>query len=100
MVWTMENRWTWLDRGIRMNAVSPGPINTPILQDFVATLGPRAKRSIETTERVGRPEDVAPVVAFLMSDAAGWFRGANLTPDGGLGAHLAMRDAFGSSSDT
>lgn len=92
VLWTMQNRWTWVDRGIRMNAVSPGPVDTPILGDFVASLGPRAQRSINTTDRVGRTEDVAPVVAFLMSDAAAWFRGANLTPDGGLSAHMALLD--------
>lgn len=90
LVWTMRNRWTWIDRGIRVNAVSPGPIDTPILDDFIQTLGPRARHSLEATERVGTPEDVAPAVAFLLSDDARWFRGANLTPDGGLGAHMLM----------
>lgn len=92
VVWTMQNRWTWLDRGIRMNAVSPGPVETPILPDFIATLGPRAKQSIGATERPGLPSDVAPVVAFLMSDDSGWFRGANLTPDGGLSSHMTLKD--------
>ncbi|MEE8406249.1 MAG: coniferyl-alcohol dehydrogenase [Acidimicrobiia bacterium] len=91
IVWTMQNRWTWIDRGIRMNAVSPGPIDTPILGDFIDTLGPRAQSSINATERVGRPDDIAPVVAFLMSDAAKWFRGANLTPDGGLTSQLLLQ---------
>lgn len=90
LVWTMRNRWTWIDRGIRMNAVSPGPIDTPILSDFIATLGPRAQRSVDTTERIGRPADVAPTVAFLLSDDSEWFRGANLTPDGGLSAHMLL----------
>jgi NAD(P)-dependent dehydrogenase (short-subunit alcohol dehydrogenase family) len=90
LVWTMRNRWTWIDRGIRINAVSPGPIDTPILPDFVTTLGPRAQRSLEATERLGTPEDVAPVVAFLLSDDSAWFRGSNLTPDGGLSAHMLL----------
>ncbi len=91
VVWTMQNRWTWRDRGIRMNAVSPGPIETPILPDFIEMLGDRAQESLRSLERMGQPEDVAPVVAFLLSDEATWFRGANLTPDGGMGAHLALK---------
>lgn len=42
VAWTLKNRWTWRERGIRMNAVSPGPVDTPILGDFIKTLGARA----------------------------------------------------------
>lgn len=91
LVWTMQNRWTWRDRGIRMNAVSPGPIETPILPDFLETLGDRAQESVRNMDRFGRPEDVAPAIAFLLSDESRWFRAANLTPDGGMGAHLALK---------
>jgi NAD(P)-dependent dehydrogenase (short-subunit alcohol dehydrogenase family) len=91
IVWTMRNRWTWRDRGIRMNCVSPGPVETPILDDFLETLGERAQVSVRNMDRFGRPADVAPVVAFLLSDEARWFRGANLSPDGGMGAHLALK---------
>lgn len=91
IVWTMLNRWTWRERGIRMNCVSPGPVETPILEDFLETLGERAEESVRNMERFGRPSDVAPVVAFLLSDEGAWFRGANLTPDGGMGSHLALK---------
>lgn len=91
IVWTMQNRWTWRERGIRMNTVSPGPIDTPILTDFLQTLGDRAQESARNLDRFGTPADVAPTVAFLLSDEARWFRGANLTPDGGMGAHLALK---------
>lgn len=91
IVWTMINRWTWRDRSIRMNTVSPGPIQTPILDDFLETLGERAQESVRNMERFGRPTDVTPAVAFLLSDESGWFRAANLTPDGGMGAHLALK---------
>jgi len=91
IVWTMQHRWTWRERGIRMNCVSPGPVETPILADFLETLGDRAQESVRNMDRFGRPEDIAPVVAFLLTDEARWFRGANLTPDGGMGAHLALK---------
>lgn len=91
IVWTMQKRWTWRDRGIRMNSVSPGPVETPILKDFLETLGDRARESVRYMDRFGKPSDIAPVIAFLLSDEATWFRGANLTPDGGMGAHLALK---------
>jgi len=84
VVWTMQNRWTWRDRGIRMNAVSPGPVETPILKDFLATLGARAEEDMRTMDRPGRPTDIAPVVAFLLSDASAWIRGTNVPVDGGM----------------
>ncbi|MGD2100896.1 MAG: coniferyl-alcohol dehydrogenase [Acidimicrobiia bacterium] len=91
IVWTMQNRWAWRDRGIRMNCVSPGPVETPILPDFLETLGDRAQESVRNMDRFGHPSDVIPAIVFLLSDEATWFRGANLTPDGGMGAHLALR---------
>ena len=91
IVWTMQMRWEWRDRGIRMNCVSPGPVETPILSDFLETLGERAQESVRNMERFGRPSDVVPAIVFLLSDESAWFRGANLTPDGGMGAHLALK---------
>lgn len=88
VVWTMKNRWTWRDRGIRMNCVSPGPVETPILNDFKATLGERAKEDTTVNDRVGRIDDVAPVVCFLLSDMTHWFRGTNLMVDGGMSSHI------------
>lgn len=88
VAWTLKNRWTWRERGIRMNAVSPGPVDTPILGDFVKTLGARAEEDMRVMDRPGTPADIAPVVAFLLSDASGWIRGANLPVDGGMASHL------------
>lgn len=84
IVWTMQNRWTWRARGIRMNAVSPGPVDTPILKDFLDTLGARAEEDMKTMDRPGIPGDIAPVVAFLLSDGAAWIRGTNVPTDGGM----------------
>lgn len=91
IAWTHRNRWTWRDRGIRMNAVSPGPVETPILPDFIATLGARAEEDMAVMDRPGQPQDIAPVVGFLLSDASTWIRGANLPVDGGLYAHVLDR---------
>jgi NAD(P)-dependent dehydrogenase (short-subunit alcohol dehydrogenase family) len=84
----MMNRWTWRDRGIRMNCVSPGPVETPILPDFLETLGERAAEDAKIMDRPGRPEDIAPVIAFMCSDGSGWIRGANIPCDGGMYQHV------------
>jgi NAD(P)-dependent dehydrogenase (short-subunit alcohol dehydrogenase family) len=88
IVWTMMNRWTWRDRGIRMNCISPGPVETPILPDFLETLGERAEEDMRVMDRPGQPEDIAPVVAFLCSDWSRWIRGANIPCDGGMYQHV------------
>lgn len=88
IAWTLRNRWTWRDRGIRMNAVSPGPVDTPILKDFLQTLGARAEEDARVMDRPGRPEDIAPVIVFLLSDASAWIRGTNIPVDGGMSSHI------------
>ncbi len=89
IAWTLKNRWTWRERGIRMNSVSPGPVDTPILNDFLQTLGERAAQDAKIMDRPGRPEDIAPTVVFLLSDGSGWIRGTNIAVDGGMASHLA-----------
>jgi len=88
IAWTMQNRWTWRDRGIRMNAVSPGPVDTPILGDFLATLGARAEEDARIMDRPGHATDIAPVIAFLLSDLSAWIRGTNIPADGGMSSNI------------
>jgi len=88
IAWTMQNRWTWRDRGIRINAVSPGPVNTPIIGDFLETLGARAEEDRKVMDRPGEANDIAPVIAFLLSDATTWIRGTNIPADGGMSSHI------------
>ena len=90
VVWTMLNRWAWRERGIRMNCISPGPVDTPILPDFIKSLGERAEEDMRIMDRPGTPKDIAPVVAFLCSDESAWFRGANLPADGGMYQHIMV----------
>jgi len=90
VVWTMLNRWTWLNRNITMNCVSPGPVDTPIFKDFIATLGDRVEEDRRIMDRDGVPGDVAPVVVFLLSEDAKWIRGANIPTDGGMFQHIQM----------
>lgn len=88
IAWTHENRWTWRDRGIRMNSVSPGPVETPILPDFLKTLGKRAEEDSKTMDRPGKTTDIAPAVVFLLSDDSIWIRGSNIAVDGGMRANI------------
>ena len=91
IVWTMARAGALhRDRGIRMNCVSPGPVDTPILADFRRTLGEAKVAQAETLMgRAGVPADIAPVVAFLCSDDAAWIAGENLRVDGSLTASRA-----------
>jgi 3-oxoacyl-[acyl-carrier protein] reductase len=74
-------------RGVRVNAVIPGLIETPQSSDPVNSLGPEGLRRAGGTipwGRVGRPEEVASAIRFLTSDDAGYITGQSLVVDGGL----------------
>jgi NAD(P)-dependent dehydrogenase (short-subunit alcohol dehydrogenase family) len=74
---------------VRVNAVSPGPVATPILKEFRQIFGdPRVDDDIARVGRAGSAPDIAPAVLFLCSDAARWINGANLPVDGGLEASI------------
>lgn len=91
ILWTQRaaHQPLFRDRGIRVNAVSPGPVETPILTQFRAVLGDeKVDSDISRTGRAGTASDIAPVILFAASDAARWINGANLAVDGGLEASI------------
>ena len=67
-------------RGITVNNVQPGPIDT----DLNPASGDWAEPQLAMTalKRIGKPEDVADVIAFLASDGARWISGATIPVDG------------------
>ncbi|WP_412065362.1 coniferyl-alcohol dehydrogenase [Rhizobium sp. SYY.PMSO] len=91
LLWTMRaaHQPLFKDRSIRVNAVSPGPVETPILKQFRAVLGDaRVDSDITRVGRAGTSADIAPAILFLCSDGARWINGANLPVDGGLEASI------------
>ena len=67
-------------KGIRTNVILPGAIDTPMLWE-----NPNVKSGVEVIDKadVGRPEDVAAVIAYLASDDAAFVQGAEVRVDGG-----------------
>lgn len=74
--------------GIRVNAVCPGSVRTPMLRGFVggdeALLEKMGRRS--PMGRLGEPEEIAEAIVWLLSDAARFVTGNALSPDGGVAA--------------
>jgi NAD(P)-dependent dehydrogenase (short-subunit alcohol dehydrogenase family) len=75
-------------RGVRVNAVSPGAVVTPIFKEFRQLFGDTRVDDITRVGRAGTAPDVAPAALFLCSDGARWINGANLPVDGGLEASV------------
>lgn len=77
--------------GIRVNAVCPGPVDTPIIAGVYAIPGVKAAwDECVPIGRFARPEEIAAVVAFLASDDASFMVGAVVPVDGGLTAHTGQ----------
>ncbi|EAU82572.1 short-chain dehydrogenase/reductase SDR [Coprinopsis cinerea okayama7 len=70
-------------RGITVNTISVGPIDTPMFREGKSSHAISSIAKQTPSKRLGEPEDVAPLVAFLASEAARWINGQNLRCDGG-----------------
>jgi 3-oxoacyl-[acyl-carrier protein] reductase len=72
------------ERGVTVNAVSPGFTDTEMFRATTPAEAVRARAQASPLGRIGEPEDVAAVVAFLVSDAGGWVSGQNIAASGGV----------------
>ncbi len=73
-------------RGVRTNAISPGPVETPLLMDWL--LADEAAKQLRLARnpsgRFGKPEEIVNVAIYLASDESRWTNGANFVIDGGI----------------
>lgn len=77
-------------KGVRVNAVMPGVIDTPLLEAMLKMMfdgdvaaGKKVLGKVATMDRIGTPEEVGEVVTFLLSDASSFVNGASWAVDGG-----------------
>jgi NAD(P)-dependent dehydrogenase (short-subunit alcohol dehydrogenase family) len=84
-VYTLSMGLAMNQMGFRINAVLPGPVETPILADFEESMGKDNLDGVkELLGRHATPEDIADAVLFLASDSARWINGHALVVDGGI----------------
>jgi 3-oxoacyl-[acyl-carrier protein] reductase len=82
---TLVKNWAAIlgPSGIRVNAVAPGVIDTDMSNFTKTEAGREVTLGMQALKRIGKPEDVADVVAFMASNAARWITGASIPVDGG-----------------
>ena len=71
-------------RGIRVNGVAPGPVDTDLFRNGKDEAAVARSAAMSPFNRVGRAEEVAEVVSFLASDRASWIHGQIVQPNGGV----------------
>jgi NAD(P)-dependent dehydrogenase (short-subunit alcohol dehydrogenase family) len=84
----------WAGTGIRLNAVAPGAVETPLLQEGLddPLVGPAIEQFHVPIGRRGKPEEIAALIAFLLSSDARFFCGSVVFCDGGTDAQLRPDD--------
>lgn len=75
-----------INKGLRMNSVSPAAISTGILDDFTKAFGAKVQKNIARVGRPGEPEEVADLIHFLISPQSNWIKGQDINIDGGMAA--------------
>lgn len=71
-------------RKVRVNAVAPGPVDTDLFHAGKTEEGKRRSAALSPLDRVGKPEEIAELIAFLVSSKASWIDGQVLQPNGAM----------------
>ncbi|WP_437272213.1 SDR family NAD(P)-dependent oxidoreductase [Staphylococcus succinus] len=76
-------------KGIRTNAISPGPIETPLLMEWLVSDedAKNVRLNRQPAGRFGKPEDIVNCALYLASDESDWTNGSNINVDGGITAN-------------
>jgi NAD(P)-dependent dehydrogenase (short-subunit alcohol dehydrogenase family) len=91
VVYTMQRAHQLLDRGIRVNCLSPGPVESPMMPAFKEALGSSLLDwTADQVGRMGRPDEMAGPLVFLNSDEASYVNGFDLMADGGFTAAMEL----------
>jgi NAD(P)-dependent dehydrogenase (short-subunit alcohol dehydrogenase family) len=82
---TLVKNWAAIlgPQGIRVNAVAPGVIDTDMSSFTKTEAGREVALGMQALKRIGKPEDIADVVAFMASDGPRWITGSSIPVDGG-----------------
>jgi NAD(P)-dependent dehydrogenase (short-subunit alcohol dehydrogenase family) len=94
IAWTLAESEAMTARGLRINAVCPGAVATGLLTDFAAAFGEAMARNVARAGRPGSRPRSPPWPPSCSSPDSSWLRGAEISPDGGMGA-FATSDALG-----
>jgi len=86
ILWTKSQTELLLNHDIRMNSISPGAVDTPILKDFANAFGEPMQKNVARAGRAGYPHEISPLVLFLLSHDSAWIKGTDISVDGGMGA--------------
>ncbi|MDH1334983.1 SDR family oxidoreductase [Comamonas thiooxydans] len=93
IVWTIAETEAMTARELRINALCPAAVATGLLDDFAKAFGEQMAKNVARAGRPGKPEEIASIATFLLSPASNWLRGAEISPDGGMGA-FSIGDAL------
>lgn len=87
---------TYAANGIRCNAVAPGLVDTPLSRKITGNeIALKSSTSLHPLGRIGRPEEIADAICWLLSPASGWVTGQTIGMDGGLATIKSMRSTRG-----
>lgn len=91
IAYTISQTEHMIGRDLRMNCVSPGAVDTAILDDCKSAFGENVVKNIARAKRPALAEEVADVITFLAEPASNWIKGADIIVDGGMSA-MAVSD--------